>query len=401
MPERVVIVGAGQGGVQAAASLRSEGWQGEIVLIGDEPGLPYQRPPLSKDYLSGKMQARQTELRAAVFFEKHRIELRSAARVDAIDRDAGEVVLSSGERVGFDFLILATGARNRQLKVDGSDREHVVYLRTLGESTVLRAKLEDAKKVAVVGGGFIGLEVAAAARALGKPVTVIEALPRLMARVVSPDLSEYFRATHADHGVEMLFEAAAMCVTHQHVETTKGAVDADLVVVGIGVIPNLELAESAGLPVKNGIVVDNLLRTVDARIFAIGDCAAFPSPYCEGLVRLESVQNCVDQAVSVAKTITGKPAPYTAVPWFWTDQFDIRMQMAGLAPTWDQLVSRGDPATRKFSVFYFLNGVMKAANSINRPADHLAVRKLLSLDARLTPEQAADENFDLKIAMQP
>jgi 3-phenylpropionate/trans-cinnamate dioxygenase ferredoxin reductase subunit len=216
---------------------------------------------------------------------------------------------------------------------------------------------------------------------------------------VCPLVSEYVRATHAAQGVEMLFHAAALSVTEATVETSRGAVEADLVVVGIGVVPETELAAAAGLPVGNGITVDSLLRTSDARVFAIGDCAEFPCVYTDSLVRLESVQNCVDQAIALAKTITGKPAPYTAVPWFWTDQFDIRLQMAGLAPTWDQLVTRGDPGARKFSVFYFRGGALKAVDSINRPADHLAARRLIAGRRPITPAQAADEAFDLKAAL--
>ena len=377
-----VIIGGGQGGFQTAASLRAEGYQERITLIGDEPGVPYQRPPLSKGYLLGKQEQRHTELRPVAFFETHRIT-RVTARATAIDRDARRVTLDSGEQIEYDTLVLATGARNRQIPLPD-----VFYLRTLAEAAELRQRLRDAHDVAIIGGGFIGLEIAAAARTLGKRVTVIEANPRLMARVVAPVVSEYFQAQHTAQGVEILLNATFESVRPK----------ADLVIAGIGVVPNLELAQDAGLPVANGITVDASLRTADERIYAIGDCAEYPNSFAECSVRLESVQNAVDQAACVAKAIVGHAAEYAAVPWFWTDQYDIHMQMAGLPHGFDQVVSRGDPESRKFSVFYFREGGLRAVDSINRPAEHLAARKLIGARVKLSPDQARDESFDLKAA---
>ena len=376
----VVIIGGGQGGFQTAASLRAEGYQERITLIGDEPGVPYQRPPLSKGYLLGKQDQRHIELRPAAFYEKHRITL-VTARATAIDRDARRVKLDSGEQIEYDTLVLATGARNRQLPLTD-----VFYLRTLAEAAELRQRLRDANDVAIIGGGFIGLEIAAAARTLGKSVTVIEVGPRLMSRVVAPVVSEYFHAQHTAQGVEILVNATFEGVGRK----------ADLVIAGIGVVPNLELAQEAGLPVANGITVDANLRTADERIYAIGDCAEYPTSFTESSVRLESVQNAVDQAACVAKAIVGRAAAYTAVPWFWTDQYDIHMQMVGLPHGFDQVVSRGDPESRKFSVFYFREGGLRAVDSINRPAEHLAARKLIGARVQLSPDQAGDESFDLK-----
>ena len=377
----VVIIGGGQGGFQTAASLRAEGYQERITLIGDEPGVPYQRPPLSKGYLLGKQEQRHAELRPADFYEAHRIDLVAGRRVTAIDRQARRVTLDSGEQIEYAALVLATGARNRQLPMTG-----VSYLRTLAEAAELRQRLREANEVTIIGGGFIGLEIAAAARTLGKQVTVIESAGRLMARVVAPVVSEYFRAQHTAQGVEILLNT-----------TIEGAGrHADLLIAGIGVVPNLELAQEAGLPVANGITVDANLRTPDERIYAIGDCAEGPNPFTEGSVRLESVQNAVDQAVCVAKAIVGHAAPYSAVPWFWTDQYDIHLQLAGLPHGFDQVVTRGDPESRKFSVFYFRKGGLRAVESINRPAEHLTARKLIGARAKLSPDQAADESFDLK-----
>jgi 3-phenylpropionate/trans-cinnamate dioxygenase ferredoxin reductase subunit len=390
----VVIIGGGQGGFQVAASLRAEGFAEPITLIGDEPGVPYQRPPLSKGFLLGKQEQRHAELRPRAFYETQGITL-VTARATGIDRAARRVALDSGEHVEYDTLVLATGARNRQLP-----HESVLYLRTLGEASEIRQRLAAAEDVVVIGGGFIGLEVAAAARTLNKQVTVIEGQDRLMARVVAPVVSEYFRSQHEAKGVDILLNASVDEIREREVllrESTRRP--ADLVIAGIGVVPNVELAREAGLPAGNGITVDQYLRTPDQRVFAIGDCAECPSIFAEGCVRLESVQNAVDQAASVAKTIVGHGAAYAAVPWFWTDQYDIHLQMAGLPAGFDQVVTRGDPQTRRFSVFYFRGGRLCAVDSINRPADHLAARKLIGAHTTVSPDQAADENFDLKTAV--
>ena len=390
----VVIIGGGQGGFQTAASLRAEGYQEPITLIGDEPHIPYQRPPLSKGFLVGKQEQRHAELRPAAFYETQRITL-VTARATAIDRHARRVTLDSGEHIEYDTLVLATGARNRLLP-----HENILYLRTLGEATEIRQRLAAANDVVVVGGGFIGLEVAAAARTLSKQVTVIEGQSRLMARVVAPVVSEFFRSQHEAKGVDILLNATLHGISGNDVllggRTRRPA---DLVIAGIGVMPNVELAREAGLPVGNGITVDEYLRTPDERIFAIGDCAECPSLFAENCVRLESVQNAVDQAACVAKAIVGHAAPYGAVPWFWTDQYDIHLQMAGLPMGFDQVVTRGDPESRKFSVFYYRAGKLTAVDSINRPADHLVARKLIGAHATVSPDQAKDESFDLKTAV--
>jgi 3-phenylpropionate/trans-cinnamate dioxygenase ferredoxin reductase subunit len=390
----VVIIGGGQGGFQTAASLRAEGFEERITLIGDEPHVPYQRPPLSKGFLLGKQEQRHAELRPAAFYETQRITL-VTARAMAIDRLARKVVLDSGERVEYDTLVLATGARNRLLPHEG-----VCYLRTLGEAAELRQRLAAAEDVVVIGGGFIGLEVAAAARTLNKQVTVIEGQDRLMARVVAPVVSEYFRSQHEAKGVDVLLNASVDEIREKEVLVLgKISRPADLVIAGIGVAPNMELAREAGLPVGNGITVDEFLRTPDERIFAIGDCAECPNVFSGALARLESVQNAVDQGASVAKAIVGHGAAYAAVPWFWTEQYDIHLQMAGLPTGFDQVVTRGDPQTRKFSVFYFRGGRLCAVDSINRPADHLAARKLIGARTTLRPDQATDESFELKTAL--
>jgi 3-phenylpropionate/trans-cinnamate dioxygenase ferredoxin reductase subunit len=391
----VVIVGAGQAGLEAAAALRTQGYQEPVTLIGEELHPPYQRPPLSKDYLAGKQAADNLPLRAPVYFENHCIELRLGERVAAIDRKAHQVKLASGVAVPYEKLVLATGARNRLLPVKGA--ENALYLRTLDEADRLKQRIAEAQEIAVIGGGFIGLEITAVARSLGKPVTVIEVRQRLMARAVAPALSDFFLNLHRGQGVKVLLSTTIAEVQSDEVLLQNGGShSADLVLAGIGVVPNAELARNAGLTVANGIVVNEFLRTEDPDIYAIGDCADHPNQFAGGRCRLESVQNAVDQGKCVARALTGSAAPYRDVPWFWTDQFGLRFQMAGISPGHDHHVIRGSVENKKFSVFYFKAGRLLAVDSVNRFGDHVAARKLLAAGTHLTPEQATDESFDLK-----
>jgi 3-phenylpropionate/trans-cinnamate dioxygenase ferredoxin reductase subunit len=397
-----VVIGTGQAGFEAAASLREQGYQEPIRLVGEEPHLPYQRPPLSKGFVLDTQGLDEVELRPAAFYRDHAIDLLAGERVVAVDRPERRVRTSSGAALPYDALVLAVGARNRPLPVDGAELDGVVSLRTLDESIALKERLRGAAHVVVVGGGFIGLEVAAVARILGKAVTVIEAQPRLMPRVVAPRISEFYQALHASQGVTIVCGAAVVEMVGERgavrgVRLSHGAsYPADLVLVGIGVVPNAELALDAGLTVRNGIAVDEYLQTKDPHVYAIGDCAEYPNPFAGGRVRLESVQNAADQGRAVAAAILGRRARYEALPWFWTDQFDVRLQMAGLSQGHDRVVVRGDPGVRKFSVFYFKGDRLVAVDSINRPADHILARRLLQAHTPVTPEQAADETFDLK-----
>jgi 3-phenylpropionate/trans-cinnamate dioxygenase ferredoxin reductase subunit len=403
----VVIVGAGQAGFEAAASLRAAGYQERITLVGEEPHLPYQRPPLSKGFVLDKQGMDEIELRPAAFYEQHAVEMIAGERVVDLDRGERCVALASGRSIPYDALVLAVGARNRPLAVDGAELEGVLYLRTLDESRELKARLQHAHDVVVVGGGFIGLELAAVARSLGKSVTVLEAQSRLMPRVVAPAISEFYRELHTSRGVKILCGAVVSEIAGgdgkvRAVLASGGHVfPADLVIVGIGVVPNVELAQGAGLKVGNGIVVDEYLRTSDAAIYAVGDCAEHPNVFADGRIRLESVQNACDQARCAAAAIAGRSAPYGAVPWFWTDQYDVRLQMAGLSQRHDETVVRGSTELRKFSVFYFRRRELVAVDSIDRPADHMTARRLLAARAAITPEQAADESFDPKKLRHP
>ncbi len=402
MPSGVVIAGAGQAGFQLAFSLRSRGFDGSITLIGDEPHIPYQRPPLSKAFLAGKQEIRHLALRPAAYYTSQRIDFLAGATVAHIDRPGRQVSLSSGATVPYETLVLALGARVRPLPIPGAQLDGVCYLRSLDDAVAIRARLAEASSVVVIGGGFIGLELAAVARFHGKDVTVLEVQPRLMPRVVSPVISGYYAKLHAAQGVGIQLgvvpaEISASNGKASAVVLADGSrIPADLVVAGIGVLPNVALAQDAGLATANGIVVDEYLRTEDPSIYAIGDCASHPNPFAGARVRIESVQNAVDQADCVAAAICGQPEAYNNVPWFWTDQFDVKLQMAGLSIGYDRSITRGDPETRKFSVFYFREERLVAVDSINRPADHIAARKLLGAHASLTPERAADESFELK-----
>ncbi len=367
---RIVIVGSGHAGVQLAAALAPS--DHDIVLVGDEAVLPYHRPPLSKGYMLGEVDAAALALRPASFYQA--VERHAGIRAIGIDRLAQRLGLAGGTALAYDHLVLATGLRNRRLPGAFS-------LRDLGDATAIRDRLATARDVVVIGGGFIGLEFAAVAATPARKVTVIEQAPQILGRSVSAPIAGCIAAWHRARGTALHCATAA----------TEAHFRADLVLAGIGAEPDIALAAEAGLAIDNGIAVDALLSTSDPAISAIGDCASFPT--AGGRVRLESVQNATDQARCLAAGLAGRPVPYDAVPWFWSDQGDIKLQIAGLGAGADHLVVRGDPAGGRFSVFRFRDGVLAAVESINRPADHMAARRLLG---RLTPEQAADERADLK-----
>lgn len=402
MPAGTLIIGTGQAGFQTAGSLRSEGYQEPVTLLGDEPHIPYQRPPLSKAFLMGTESAESIELRPRAFYPDHNIQLLVGERAISIVPAERRVKLASGASLPYDKLVLAVGARNRLLPVAGAELDGVLYLRSLDEASAIKERLERAHEIVVIGGGFIGLEVSAVARSLGKSVTVLEALPRLMSRVVAPVISDFFHELHTSRGVKILCSCGVSEITGSNgkisgVKLNDGAFyPADLVLVGIGVVPNSELARDAGLAVANGIVVDENLQTPDDNIFAIGDCAEHPNPFAGARIRLESVQNAADQAQHVAGKIVGRSGYYRAVPWFWTDQFDIKLQMAGISQGHDRIVTRGNPESSKLSVFYFQQERLLAIDSINRPVDHMIGRKLIAAGVSVTPEQAADESVDLR-----
>ncbi|GLY64219.1 NAD(P)/FAD-dependent oxidoreductase [Amycolatopsis taiwanensis] len=400
--DQVVIVGAGHGGVQVADSLRHKGFPGAVTVIGEESALPYQRPPLSKDFLAETPEPQPLPLRAQRFFVENRINLRTDATVTALDRARQVVVLDGGEELPYTALVLATGATTRTLAVPGIDLAGVHELRTLSDAGKLRAALGTARSVVVVGAGFIGLEFAAAARKRGVDVTVIEAAERPMGRAVSPEMGDFFAGAHRRMGTDLrLGEGLGALVEHRGsvaaaVGTSGREYPADLVLVGVGIQPRDELARAAGLEVDNGIVVDEHLRTADHAVYAIGDCAAFPNASAGARVRLESVQNATEGGRHVADMILGTESAYTEVPWFWSHQGPLRLQIAGLTRLGDDTVISGDVHSGRFSVCCFRDGRLVAVESVNRPADYLAARRLLAAGACPTPEQVADPAFSLK-----
>jgi len=398
----VAVVGTGQAGFQAAASLRQEGFAGRITLIGDEPVAPYQRPPLSKSYLAGESGLDELWLRPETFYTQHQVDLLAGETVTAIDRTERRLRLASGGRLSWDYLVLATGARFRPLAVSGAELDGVLPLRTLADADILRERLDQAREVVVIGAGFIGLEFASVAIARGAAVHIVEVTQHPMGRVVSATTSRFYTDAHRRWGARISLGTGVTQILGDGarvtgVATTDGQdLPADLALICIGVIPNAELADDAELAVDNGIVVDECLATADPRIFAIGDCANFPTPFALGRVRLESVQNAVDQARCVAAHISGKPARYDKVPWFWSDQGDLKLQIAGITAGHDTAVLRGDLQRGHFSVFCYRAGRLIGVESVNQTADHVVARRLLAGDPRLTPEQAADESYDLR-----
>ncbi|HYH19163.1 MAG TPA: FAD-dependent oxidoreductase [Azospirillum sp.] len=395
----MVIIGAGQAGLQVAESLRAEGYGGPVTLIGDEPHAPYHRPPLSKAMLCGDADEAQLTIRGPEALERKGIALVTGVAVASVDRAARCVRLVDGRTLGYRGLAFATGSRARPLPVPGAELEGVLALRSLDDARRIAAALEAAGRVVVIGGGFIGLEVAAAARKHGRAVTVLEAADRLLARVAAPPVSEFFATLHAAHGVTLELDAAVTAVEGaggrvSGVRTADGRMHpADLVVVGVGIIPNTELAQACGLECDRGIVVDACARTSDPLVVAAGDCTA--RRVGDGLLRLESVQNAVEQGKSAAAALLGKERPFTAAPWFWSDQYDVKLQMVGLSAGHDRVAVRGSVAGQRFSVFYFRGGDLVAIDSVNRAPDHMLGRKLLDKAVAVTPEQAADEGFAL------
>ena len=397
-----IIVGAGTAGFHVAAGLRELRYAGRVLLIGDEPEGPYHRPPLSKAYLLGSAEDDRIAMRPGPHYADRRIELVTSRRAVAIDRTQRALSLDDGTVLGYTDLVLAVGARNRPLPVDGADLDGVFFLRTLGEARALRTRLAHVKRAVVIGAGFIGLEFAAGARKRGVEVTVIDVADRPMARAVAAETAAVFTREHKKAGTHFRFNSHVARLTGAAgrvtgVEMRDGEViEAELVLVGIGVIPNTELAATCDLKVDNGIVVDEQLRTSDAHISAVGDCAVHPNPFTECMTRIESVQNAADQGKCVAARIAGRPAHFSAVPWFWSDQGDLKLQIAGMALGSERDVVRGDPSGTSCAVFRFRGERLLAVDTINRPGEHMVSRRLIGKRVALTPEQAADEKFDLR-----
>jgi len=403
---RVVVIGTGHAGFGVASSLIQLG-KARVVLIGEEPGLPYQRPPLSKGILAGSTTREQIAFRPGPFYEHECLELVSGDPAVGIDRVNTTVLLASGAEVPYDALVLATGARARSLPVPGCDLDGVMLLRSADDARALAERLPDVASLVVIGGGFIGLEVAAVARHRGVAVTVVEVLPRLMSRAVSTEIAGFYADAHRRWGTRLLLEDGVEAFEGETgavsgVRTAAGRrLAADLVLVGVGVTPDCTLAQECGLAVDDGVLVDERLTTTDERIFAIGDCARFVSPWgTASTLRLESVQNATDQAASLARRLSGLGVgPYCDVPWFWSDQGDLKLQIAGITSGADQVVLRGDPQTRSFTALCFRGDRFLGGESVNAMADHLSIRRMLGAGPHAASPSAAefaDPAFDLR-----
>ena len=382
MQDSLVIVGAGQAGAQVAQSLRAAGFEAPIVLVGDEPHPPYQRPPLSKKHLAGEIDDEALHLRPAAFYEQNRIDCRFGVAVEAIDRAALTLRLSDGSQLTYAKLVICTGTRPRALPLPGAGLEGVVTLRTIADVEAMRARLAAPGRVAIVGGGYIGLEVAAVARAMGHEVTVVESRDRVMQRVVSPDVSSFFDALHRENGVDIRLNTGVEGFSGEdHVRAVRLAdgeeLACDLALVAVGAVPNEELARDAGLEVDDGILVDAHGQTSDAHIYAAGDCTRFFSARYGRSIRLESVQNAIDQAKAVAAALTGAATDYDPVPWFWSDQYAVKLQIAGLSQGHDTALTVGDPAGQSFYVVYLTQGRIAAVDSINHPRSHMMARRAI------------------------
>ena len=406
-----IIIGAGHAGGELAIALRNEGWEGRILLLSDEQHLPYHRPPLSKAYLTGSVPRESLSIRPQAAYDRAGVEFFDGVRVERIERANRQLVLSDGSRLAYDKLAITTGGRPRQLPVANTEAAgrcaNFHYLRTLDDVERIRAQMAAGKRLVIIGGGYIGLEVAAAAVAQGLQVTLLEAQPRVLQRVTAAELSAYYERKHREAGVEIRtnVQVADLEITDDAVTavlcTDGSSLEADLVVVGIGLIANTELASEAGLDVDNGILVDEQARTSDPDIYAAGDCTNHPNPLLGRRLRLESVPNALEQSRVAAAGMAGKPRSYASVPWFWSDQYELKLKMVGLAEGYEHLVLRGDPASDSFTAFYLKDGKVLAADTVNRPQDFIAAKRLVAEGIAVTAEQLADDNQPLKILLPP
>jgi len=399
----VVIVGAGHAGAQTAIALRAAKFAGSIAIVGEEPELPYERPPLSKAYLSGEKAFERLLIRQPAFWEERSVTMRPGARVVAVDPAAHAVTLQSGGSIGYRRLVWAAGGHARRLTCAGHDAVGVHTVRNRADVDRLLGELDAARNVVVIGGGYIGLEAAAVLTKLGKPVTLVEALDRVLARVAGEPLSRFYEAEHRAHGVTILLDTKVDCLEDSGgkvtgVRLSNGEVlPADIVIIGIGIVPAVEPLLAAGAEGGNGVAVDESCRTSLPDIFAVGDCALHANAFAGGAaIRLESVQNATDQATTAAKAIVGAEARYHAVPWFWSDQYDLKLQTVGLSGGFDQAVLRGDPATRSFSIVYLKAGKVIALDCVNAARDYVQGRALVLAAAAVDPAALADTSISLK-----
>ncbi len=395
----MVIIGAGQGAGQAAASLRQEKYEGEIIMLGEEAFPPYQRPPLSKAYLSGDLPLEKVYVRAEKFYTDKNIDIRKNTRVDSIDPAGHTVTTADGDTIAYNKLMIATGSRPRILNIDGSDLSGIFYLRTIADVDRIRDAMGAAKNIVIVGGGYIGLEVASVAVTVKKNVSVLEMEKRILQRVTTPEMSAYYHQLHESRGLNILTETTVSGFKGENGQITSvmcgdTEIEADLVIVGIGIIPNIELAEAAGLECGNGIIVNDHCQTSNPDIYAIGDCSNHPNPLLGRRLRLESVPNAMEQARVSVTNMLGGDKIYSSVPWFWSDQYELKLQMVGFSADGDTQVLRGDQAANEFAIFYLKDGKVVAADAVNAPREFMVAKQLYGVE--VDPVVLADPETDLK-----
>ncbi len=400
----MVIVGAGHAAGQAAASLRQEKFEGEIVIIGQEPHIPYQRPPLSKQYLAGEQGIERVYLRPEKFYTKKNITLKLSTRVESIDTEAKTVATDKGETIEYDKLLITTGSRPRILNIPGSDLTGIHYLRTITDVDTIRPEMAAGKKLLIVGGGYIGLEVASVGVSNGLEVHILEMEERILQRVTTPEMSKYYHDLHTARGVHVHTSTMVSGFTGtgrlggvgrlSGVTCDTGSFEADLAIVGIGIIPNVELAQAAGIACDNGILVDEHCTTSDPNIYAAGDCTNHPNPLLDRRLRLESVPNAMEQARVAATNLCGGDKVYATIPWFWSDQYELKLQMVGFSADGDSQVVRGDKTNDKFAVFYLKEGVLVATDAVNSPKEFMICKRLIG--KKVDAAMLADPNADLK-----
>ncbi len=405
MSQNCVIIGASHTAGQLVASLRQFGWDGDITLIGDEPNVPYHHPPLSKDYLSGDKTDDELLIRPVSAYETAKVDLKLGTRVMKINRDDKTVLTDKDEIITYDKLVLATGARVRRLPIEGADLPNVFYLRDMADVTAIKTAIQTGRRAVIIGGGYIGLETAASLKKLGLDVTVLEAMPRILQRVTAPELSEFYKRVHSEEGVSIVEDTIADKITQDGsalavTDKTGKDYSADFIIIGIGVIPNIELAETAGLECGNGIVVNEFCQSSDDDIYAAGDVTWHYNVKYDRYLRLESVPNATEQAKIVASHICGTPKAYDSLPWFWSDQYDLKLQIAGLSEGYDDLIIRGDRETsRSFAAFYFKGDALLAVDAVNAPREFAMTRMALSKGKILDKQKVADESLALKDAI--
>jgi len=401
MVDKIIIAGAGHGAGQVVATLKQKKFAGKIILIGDESHLPYQRPPLSKKFLSGDLDAERLHFKPASFYDDPQIDVHLNTRIESIDRGRKKAIASGGGEFAYDKLVLAFGSRVQKIDVPGNDLPGIHYLRSIADVEAIRSDMSGNKNVVIVGAGYIGLEVAAVCRLQGHDVTVIEMADRVMSRVVSPNVSDYYQLEHTNHGVKLLLstslaEFKGKRRVKRAVTDDGQEIPADFVVVGVGILPNSEIAEAAGLDVDNGIVVDDTCRTADPDVYAIGDCTSHPNSIYGQPLRLESVHNALEQAKTAASNICGVDSHYSQVPWFWSDQYDLKLQIAGLSQGYDDVVLRGDPSNGSFACFYLRKDVLIAVDAINSPREFMQSKALIAQRAKIDRDKLANAELALK-----